>query len=51
MTAADSHVLRRSPLIGHRRAESAGWACLVAGSGIRFGDVIENGRVLVDERQ
>ena len=29
----------------------AGWARLVAGSGIRFGVVIENGRVLVDERE
>ena len=50
MTAAESRA-PEEPSDWSPECGRAGWACLVAGSGIRFGDVIEKGRVLVDERQ
>ena len=51
VTAADSHVLRRSPLIGHRSADArdglALW--LARGLGSELSEK-ERGRVLVDGR-
>ena len=40
------HVLRESPLIGHRSADAPDGGRLVAHSGISAGDVNEDGRVL-----